>query len=307
MRNKSKINKPSMDSYDDSFDDVLANMEMPQNPKSSEPPKASTNSASTATKSALTTISTPEPTSLATALPKSAPPSSILKPATEEKSKYPNAIQVNPKQRGNPILKSITNIPWEFNDKIIPDYVVGKAACVLFLSIRYHNLKPDYIHERLKQLGKNYELRVLLVQVDIKESQNALKHLTRICLLADLTLMLAWTPEEAGKIIETYKLFENRSPDFIMEKSETDNYQKVKEVKANREIVFNIFYFLNQVVNALTSIKSVNKTDAMTLLTNFGTLGNLIQASENKLNACPGLGVKKAQKLVKVFNESFLK
>lgn len=63
----------------------------------------------------------------------------------------------------------------------------------------------------------------------------------------------------------------------------------------------------SQVVNALTSIKSVNKTDAMTLLTNFGTFGNLVQASENKLNSCPGLGAKKAQKLVKVFNEPFLK
>ena len=147
---------------------------------------------------------------------------------TSEKSKFPNAIQVNPKQRGNPILKSITNIPWEFNEKIIPDYVVGKTACVLFLSIRYHNLKPDYIHERLKQLGKNYELRVLLVHIDSKEPQNALKHLTRICLLADLTLMLAWTPEEAGKIIETYKLFENRPPDLIMEREDlADDHQKV--------------------------------------------------------------------------------
>jgi DNA excision repair protein ERCC-1 len=51
----------------------------------------------------------------------------------------------------------------------------------------------------------------------------------------------------------------------------------------------------------------VNKTDAMTLLTNFGTLSNLIQASENKLNSCPGFGQKKAAKMYKVFNESFLK
>lgn len=99
--------------------------------------------------------------------------------------------------------------------------------------------------------------------------------------------MLAWNPEEAGRIIETYKLFEHRSPDLIMEKPESDSYQKV--------------------VNALTSIKSVNKTDAATLLTNFGTLGNLIQATEAKLNSCPGLGAKKAKMLVKVFNESFLK
>ena len=72
-----------------------------------------------------------------------------------------------------------------------------------------------------------FELRVLLVQVDIKEPHNALKHLTRICLLADLTLMLAWSSEEAGKIIETYKIFENKPPDMIMERVEQVPHQKV--------------------------------------------------------------------------------
>jgi len=28
----------------------------------------------------------------------------------------------------------------------------------------------------------------------------------RICILAELTLMLAWSPEEAGKILEIYKV-----------------------------------------------------------------------------------------------------
>jgi DNA excision repair protein ERCC-1 len=209
-----------MDDFDDSFDDVLASMEMPEDPKKAESQNQNLPGPSTSQQATTSLQKTQE---------------NVVAAQTEitEKPKYSNAIQVNPKQRGNPIIKSITNIPWEFNDQIIPDYVVGKIACVLYLSIRYHNLKPDYLNERLKQLGKRYELRVLLVQVDVKESQNALKHLTRVCLLADLTLMLAWTPEEAGKIIETYKLFENRSPDFIMEKAETDNYQKVN-MKLNK-------------------------------------------------------------------------
>lgn len=60
------------------------------------------------------------------------------------------------------------NVPWQFDDSIIPDYVVGKTAGILFLSLRYHSLNPDYIHNRLKELGKRFELRVLLVQVDTK-------------------------------------------------------------------------------------------------------------------------------------------
>lgn len=80
----------------------------------------------------------------------------------------PNVVLVNPKQRGNPVLKSICNVPWEFDEAIIPDYVVGSTAGILFLSLRYHILNPDYIHDRLKSLGKRFELRVLLVQVDTK-------------------------------------------------------------------------------------------------------------------------------------------
>lgn len=34
-------------------------------------------------------------------------------------------------------------------------------------SLRYHNLNPNYIHDRLKLLGQSFTLRILLVQVDV--------------------------------------------------------------------------------------------------------------------------------------------
>ncbi|XP_035781507.1 DNA excision repair protein ERCC-1-like [Anopheles albimanus] len=210
--------------------------------------------------------------------------SSSSAPVVIAKVNKSNCILVNPKQRGNPLLKAIQNIPWEY-DEVVPDYVVGASACILFLSLRYHNLNPDYIHARLKQLGKMYELRVLLVQIDIQEPQNALKHLTRICLLADLTLMLAWNADEAGRIVEKYKLFENRPPDWIMERAEKYPHEKL--------------------VRALTSIKPVNQTDAMILLQNYGTLANLINSTEEKLTMVSGLGPRKVKKLYKTFNENF--
>ena len=67
-------------------------------------------------------------------------------------------------KRGNPVLKHIRSVPWEFGD-IVADYEMGTVMCALFLSLRYHNLNPNYIHERLKLLGRSYDLRVLLVQV----------------------------------------------------------------------------------------------------------------------------------------------
>ncbi|XP_013164570.1 PREDICTED: DNA excision repair protein ERCC-1 [Papilio xuthus] len=197
-----------------------------------------------------------------------------------------HCVLVNQKQRGNPLLKFITSVAWEY-DEIIPDYEIGKTICILFLSTAYHNLNPDYLNNRIKELGKKYELRVLLVQVDLKDPHSALKNLTRICLLTDLTLMLAWSPEEAAKIIENYKIFENKPPDRIMEKIENDPQQKI--------------------INALSNIKPVNKTDAMTLLTNFGTLANIIKANESRLADCPGFGPTKAKKLYKALHEPFLK
>ncbi|XP_073832518.1 DNA excision repair protein Ercc1 isoform X2 [Musca autumnalis] len=198
----------------------------------------------------------------------------------------PHCILVHPKQRGNPILKSIQNCPLEFRDDILPDYVVGRTTCVLYLSLKYHQLNPDYICQRLKELGKMYELRVLLVQVDTPEPHAALKTLTRISLLADLTLMLAWNAEEAGKMIETYKLFEKRPPDWIMERVDANPHQKL--------------------VSALTNIKPVNKTDATTLLQNFGSLEKIINASEDRLSQVTGLGPRKAKKLYKTLQEPFL-
>ncbi|KYN21029.1 PREDICTED: DNA excision repair protein ERCC-1 [Trachymyrmex cornetzi] len=212
-------------------------------------------------------------------------PASKPETSTAISSSRTSTVLVSPKQKGNPLLKFITNVLWEYSN-IVPDYVMGKTTCALFLSIRYHQLNPDYIHERLKLLGNAYNLRVLLVQIDVPEPHHALKHLTRISILADLTIMLAWNAEDAGKIIETYKMYESKPPDNIMERSETAPYQKL--------------------VNALTTVRSVNKTDATTLLTTFGTLASIVRAQPNTLTLCPGFGLHKAQKLHKVLHESFL-
>lgn len=203
----------------------------------------------------------------------------------EKRSKISSgSILVSSRQRGNPILKSIRIVPWEFSDSIVPDYVIGGKAGALYLSLRYHTLNPNYIHERLKTFT-GFELRVLLVQVDVSEPHHALKQLMRISILCDLTLMLAWSHEEAGKILETYKAYEFKPPDMIMEKTNPDPHSKL--------------------VDALTSVKSINKTDAVTLINVFGNLEKIANASMEDLTLCPGFGPQKAQRLHKVLHQSF--
>ncbi|PIK39482.1 putative DNA excision repair protein ERCC-1 [Apostichopus japonicus] len=197
-----------------------------------------------------------------------------------------NCILVNPRQRGNPILKSVRNIPWEFGD-IVPDYVMGRTICALFLSLRYHHLNPNYIHSRLKELGNNYELRILLVQVDVKDPHYSLKELARMAILAECTLILAWSPEEAGRYLETYKSYEHKPIDALKERIEQD--------------------FVSQVTDCLTTVKSVNRTDVVTLLSTFGTVANIVSAEKDELNLLPGFGPQKALRLHDVFQEPFHK
>jgi len=196
-----------------------------------------------------------------------------------------STIQVNSCQRGNPLLKEIRNVPWEYVEGIAPDYIIGSHCVALFLSIRYFNLNPEYIHNRLKGLGSGSKLRVLLVLVDQKDPHHALNKLMRICILSELTLMLAWNNQEAGKILETYKLYENKPPDLIMEETGTQVHEKIME--------------------ALTTVKSVSKTDASTLLGVFGSLENILEANIEDLSSCPGFGPHKASRLHKVLQENF--
>ncbi|XP_025070101.1 DNA excision repair protein ERCC-1, partial [Alligator sinensis] len=209
-------------------------------------------------------------------------PSPTFKPGVRSSS----SIIVRPCQRGNPVLKFVRNVPWEFGD-VVPDYVLGQSTCALFLSLRYHNLKPDYIHERLRRLGRTFALQILLLQVDVKDPHKALKELAKICILADCTLVLAWSPEEAGRYLETYKAYEQKPPDLLMEKVDQD--------------------FLSQMTNCFTSVKSVNKTNTLSLLSAFGSLASITQASREDLSLCPGIGPQKAKRLFDVLHEPFLK
>ncbi|KAF4533103.1 hypothetical protein B566_EDAN003823 [Ephemera danica] len=196
-------------------------------------------------------------------------------------------ILVNQRQRGNPLLQHIRRAAWQYEESILADYVPSATTGILFLSLRYHSLNPDYIHDRLKLIAKQYDLRVLLVQVDCPDPHHALKSLTRICLLADMTLMLAWSAEEAGRIVETYKIFESKPPDMIMEKVESDPYSKV--------------------VSALTSLRPVNRSDAITLLSTFGPIDKVVKSKLEELELCPGLGPQKAAKLYSSLHQTFLK
>uniref|UniRef100_A0A3B3Z6V3 DNA excision repair protein ERCC-1 n=1 Tax=Periophthalmus magnuspinnatus TaxID=409849 RepID=A0A3B3Z6V3_9GOBI len=196
-----------------------------------------------------------------------------------------SSIIVSPRQRGNPILKYVRSVPWEFGE-VVPDYVLGQTTCALFLSLRYHNLNPNYIHERLKQLGSSFVLRVLLLLVDVvsPHTRQVKVHMTSWG-VGDVSLLLC--PEEAGRYLETYKSYEKKPADLLKEQVEKN--------------------YLSKVTDCMTTVKSINKTDAITLLSTFSSVEGIINASKEDLVLCPGLGPQKARRLHDVLHKPFLK
>ncbi|XP_010464040.1 PREDICTED: DNA excision repair protein ERCC-1 [Camelina sativa] len=195
-----------------------------------------------------------------------------------------NAILVSNRQKGNPLLKHIRNVKWVFSD-IIPDYVLGQSSCALYLSLRYHLLHPDYLYFRIRELQKNFKLRVVLCHVDVEDTVKPLLEVTKTALLHDCTLLCAWSMTECARYLETIKVYENKPADLIQGQMDTD--------------------YLSRLNHSLTSIRHVNKSDVVTLGSTFGSLAHIMDASMEDLARCPGIGERKVKRLYDTFHEPF--
>lgn len=176
-------------------------------------------------------------------------------------------------------------------------------------SIRYHALHPEYIHGRISKLGNAYFVRILLVMVDAENHADTIKELTKVALINGLTLMLAWrfveglskegrgpiiwssfccsdpysclvadlyrlllanSNQEAARYLEIYKNFEKKPADLIKARVDTD--------------------YMSQLNTALTNVKGVNKSDVVTLISNFGVSDGEYKLSSLSPGATHGSG-----------------
>lgn len=204
--------------------------------------------------------------------------------STPSSSTNRNAILVSNRQKGNPLLKHIRNVRWAFAD-IVCDYLLGQNTCALYLSLRYHLLHPDYLYFRIRELQKNYRLRIILCHVDVEDVIKPLLEVTRTSLLHDCTLLCGWSLEECGRYLETVKVYENKPADLIQGQMDGD--------------------YLSRLNHALTTIRHVNKTDVVTLGSTFGSLSHVMDASMEDLARCPGIGERKVKRLYDAFHEPF--
>jgi DNA excision repair protein ERCC-1 len=191
---------------------------------------------------------------------------------------------VSTRQKGNPILNHIKLLPWEYAD-IPADFVIGTTACALFLSLKYHRLHPEYIYSRIRLLAGKYNLRIVLVMVDIPNHEDTLKELSKTSIINNLTLMLCWSAPEAAHYLELFKSSEHAQPTAIR----TQQAQSYKE----------------SLVEFVTAPRSINKSDAASLISTFGSLQNAVNAQPEQISSVPGWGEKKVQQWCNAVREDF--
>jgi len=117
------------------------------------------------------------------------------------------------------------------------------------------------------------------------QHENLIRELTKVCIINQITIMVAWSYEEVAIYLQTYKAFENKSADSIKERVDQD-YSSILRA-------------------ALTGIKGVNKTDVVSLRTHFGSFSNIAHASPEDLANCPGIGSVKVRRLNEALVQPF--
>jgi DNA excision repair protein ERCC-1 len=196
----------------------------------------------------------------------------------------PHVLYVSTKQRGNGVLSFIRNVPQAFS-RMIPDYVMSATRCALFLSCKYHSLYPNYIHRRIAELKTDFTLRILLILVDVEDNANVLLILNKLAVQNNLTLILAWTEEEAARYLETYKAFDGKDASIIQKKEQS--------------------HFADQVADFLGTCKGVNKTDSAQLLSQFSNVRALAAASMEEMGLVMGMGGVKVKRLHDALHKPF--
>ncbi|CAE8617063.1 unnamed protein product, partial [Polarella glacialis] len=192
------------------------------------------------------------------------------------------AIIASARQQGNPMINFVKSTAVEFAEGLVPDYLTGPETAVLFISLRFQRLHPDYLQRRIQALGKRHRSRVVLCRVDVE----APEEVTLATFHGEMSLLVAWTDAEAAGYLETLHRYQSKGAEALMGRlAEGDSKTRLTEV--------------------LTTVKGVNRTDAALLATRFGSFAGIASTSEEEFQRCPGIGDKKVKQLRHVFHTPF--
>ena len=216
-------------------------------------------------------------------------------------------IQASSRQSGNPILRSVRRVKIDFSVKNPEldffDFIVNSQLQipVIFLSLKFHATYQEYLLNRILLVSSHTgssSVPVLLCLVDVDDPGSVETHLEQITVLSVLhgiRLLLAWTGEEAARILEILHVFgPDRASDIARGVISTGMSSSNNEV------------LLAQAKEAIQTVQGgVGQKDSGNLLANFGSMKSIILASQEALTLCPSIGAKKSKHLFDVFNSTW--
>eukprot|EP01125_Pyxidicula_operculata_P010046 TRINITY_DN3305_c0_g2_i2.p1 TRINITY_DN3305_c0_g2~~TRINITY_DN3305_c0_g2_i2.p1 ORF type:complete len:331 (+),score=40.52 TRINITY_DN3305_c0_g2_i2:61-993(+) len=149
--------------------------------------------------------------------------------SNKKKTDDTQKLIVNERQRQNPILKHIRHVRYDFSDKIDSDYVLSAEVSALFLSIRFHLLKPQYITGRIESWKKS-KTNVIICLIDTEEYMDPLTELNKMCIDLNLTLIVTWSNQEAARYLESFRVYANKSIDTSQKDESLDSFSQVRNI-----------------------------------------------------------------------------
>lgn len=152
-------------------------------------------------------------------------------------------------------------------------------------SLKYHRLHPEYIYTRIRNLQGRYNLRVLLAMVDIPNHEDPLRELSKTSLVNNVTLVLCWSAAEAARYLELYKSYEHAG------------FAAIRGAQAST--------YAERLVGFVTVPRSVNKADAVALVSTFGSLRQAVNADPETVGVVGGWGEKKVKAWCAAVEEPF--
>ena len=156
-------------------------------------------------------------------------------------------------------------------------------------SLKYHRLHPEYIYTRIRNLQGRYNLRVLLTMVDITNHEDSLRELSKTSLVNSVTVMLCWSAAECARYLELYKSLEHSASG--------SGFAAIRAQQATT--------YAERLVEFITVPRSINKTDAVSLVSAFGSLRNAVNADPDQVAVIGGWGEKKVKSWCRAVQEPF--
>jgi DNA excision repair protein ERCC-1 len=121
--------------------------------------------------------------------------------------------------------------------------------------------------------------------VDIPSHEECLRELSKTSLVNNVTVILCWSAAEAARYLELYKSYEHA------------NFSAIRGQQATS--------YAEKLVEFVTVPRSINKADAVALVSTFGSLKKAVNADPEQVAVISGWGEKKVKAWCKAVDEPF--